>query len=266
MDLDIARLHAFALELAERADALSMRHFGGPVPAVTKPDGTPVTEADRAIEAELRSRIAQAWPEHAVFGEEQGGALHAAAPTWVLDPIDGTKNYMRGVPVFATLIALVVDGRALLGVASAPALGERWDAAEGLGARRNGAAIGVSAIAAVEHAHILHGDADRFRDAPGLWAAFGDLHDEAWRMRGFGDYWNHLLVAAGAAEAAFERELPAWDVAALVAIVSEAGGRITDAHGASVLAPDHAARPNLVVTSNGALHDALLARLAPGLA
>ena len=264
--MDLQGLRAFALELADVADELSMAHFGEPVPATAKPDGTPVTEADRAIERALRERIAERAPGHAVFGEEAGGTLDGDAPTWVIDPIDGTKGFMRGVPVFATLIGLVVDGRAVVGVASAPALGERWDAAAGLGARRNGSPIGVSAIAALEDAHVCHGDADRFRPLPRLWEAFGALHDHVWRMRGFGDFWNHLLVAAGAADAAFERELPAWDVAALVPVVTEAGGRITDARGEDVLAPDHTSRPNLVVTTNGLLHDALLERLAPTLA
>jgi histidinol-phosphatase len=264
--VDLERLRAFALELADVADAISSAHFGGAVPAMAKPDGTPVTEADRAIEAALRARIGEAEPGHAVVGEEEGGVLEAAAPTWVIDPIDATKNFMRGVPVFATLIGLVTGGRAVIGVVSAPAMGERWDAAAGLGARRNGQRIGVSAVADLAEAHVCHGDADRFRELPALWDAFGRLHDDVWRMRGFGDFWNHLLVAAGAADAAFERELPAWDVAALVPILTEAGGRISDAHGGSVLDPAHARRPNLVVTSNGRVHDDLLARLAPALA
>jgi histidinol-phosphatase len=261
--MDLAGLRTFALELADAADALSMTHFGGPVPATAKPDGTPVTVADRAIEEALRALIARELPGHAVYGEEAGGALEPTAPTWVLDPIDGTKNFMRGVPVFATLIGLVVDRRAVLGVVSAPAMGERWSAAEGLGAQRNDAPIGVSAVATLADAHVCHGDADRFRGHPALWDTFGRLHDEVWRMRGFGDFWNHLLVATGAADVAFERELPAWDVAALVPIVTEAGGRITDAHGRSVLDPSHAGSLNLVVTTNGVLHDAALVRLAP---
>jgi histidinol-phosphatase len=153
----------------------------------------------------------------------------------------------------------------VLGVVSAPAMGERWDAAAGLGARRDGEPIGVSAVAALDDAPICHGDADRFRALPALWQAFGRLHDDAWRMRGFGDFWNHVLVAAGAADAAFERELPAWDVGALIPILEEAGGRISDAYGGSVLAPEHVLGANLVVSSNGRVHEELLGRLAPAL-
>jgi histidinol-phosphatase len=264
--VDLTALRDFAHELADVADRLSMASFGGPVPAVAKPDGTPVTEADEAIERTLRERIVEAHPDHAVFGEEGGGRLDGDVPTWVIDPIDGTKNFMRGVPVFATLVALVVDRQPVLGVVSAPGMATRWDGADGLGARQNGTAIGVSSIASIGAAHLCHGDADRLRELPALWDAFGRLHDDAWRMRGFGDFWNHMLVAAGAADAAFERELPPWDVAALAPIVREAGGRVTDVHGVDVLAPGHAARPNLVVSSNGLLHDALCARLAPAVA
>lgn len=253
-------LRAFALELAEVADRIALRHFGGPVPAVAKADGSPVTEADRAIEAALRERVARAWPEHHVLGEEQGGAIDPHAPTWVFDPIDATKNFMRGVPLFATLIALVVGGEPVVGVASAAALGERWDASRGGGARRNGHALRVSRIAALADAQVLYSDADRFADTPGLWDEVGRLYREAWRVRAFGDYYNHLLVAAGSAEAAFERELAPWDVAALACIVEEAGGRVTDFHGRPALLAA-AAAPNGVLTSNGLLHDELLARL-----
>ena len=247
-----------SLTVSDCGDDLSLR----------RPNAEPDVEGHDRAEggAQVDDAGAVAEPGHAVLGEEEGGPLETAAPTWVIDPIDGTKNFMRGVPVFATLIALVAGGRALLGVVSAPAMGERWDAAAGLGARRNGQRIGVSAVAALPDAHVCHGDADRFRALPALWEAFGRLHDDVWRMRGFGDFWNHLLVAAGAADAAFERELPAWDVAALVPILTEAGGRISDVRGESVLDPAHPTRPNLVVTSNGRVHDELLARLAPALA
>lgn len=261
METDLGALRAFASELADHADHLSMERFGGPVPAVDKPDGTPVTEVDRAIEAVLRRRIAERYPRHAVFGEEQGGRVETDVPTWVIDPIDATKNYMRGVPVFATLIALVQDGRAVVGVASAPAMGERWEAVAGGGATRNGSVIGVSAISSVGEAQVLHGDADRFRSWPSLWEEFGRLHDDAWRVRGFGDYYNHLLVAAGSAEAAFEREVALWDVAALECIVTEAGGRITDFRGRPPLSGLRCGGPNGVLTTNGLLHEELLARL-----
>jgi histidinol-phosphatase len=248
VSVDPAALRAFALELADVADAISLRRFGGPVPSVTKLDGTPVTEADRAIEAALRDRVERAFPDHGWLGEETGGRLDPAAPTWVIDPIDATKNYLRGIPVFATLIAVVVDGRAVVGVASAPALGERWDAAHGQGARRNGAPVGVSAIAGLHDAHVLHGGLDWYRADPRLWELLGRLADMAWRTRGFGDFWNHLLVAGGMAEVVFESDLKPWDIAALECIVTEAGGRMTAFDGAPALTSGD------VLTTNGLLH------------
>ncbi len=250
MSGDPAALRETAVALAEVADGLAMARFGGPVPATTKPDGSPVTAADREIEAALRAELARAHPDHAVLGEEQGGALDPDVPTWVIDPIDATKNYLRGVPVFATLIAVVVDGRAVVGVASAPALGERWDAAEGLGARRNGVTVGVSAIAELAEAHLCHGGLTWFRDAPGAWERLGGLVDAAWRTRGFGDFWMHLLVAGGMAEAAFERDLSVWDLAALLPIVTEAGGTVSTFDGGDPLAGDGS-----LLSSNGALHE-----------
>lgn len=258
--MDLAELRDFALALSDDADRIALAHFGGPVPAVTKPDGTPVTEADQAIERSLRQRIGAAYPRHAVFGEEQGGELDPGTPTWVIDPIDGTKNYMRGIPVFGTLIAVVEQREPVVGVVSAPALRERWDAARGLGARRNGRGIGVSAVADLADADVCYGDPERFREVPGLWTTYGELVDRTRRMRGFGDFWMHLQVAAGTAEAAFERELPPWDVAAVACIVTEAGGRITRFDGAPVLDPPRDG-PDGVLSSNGHVHEKLRALL-----
>lgn len=246
------RLLAYAHELADLADAQSLARFGGPVAAVSKADGSPVTEADRAIEAELRRRIERDLPDHAILGEEEGGVLRPGVPTWVIDPIDATKNFMRGVPIFATLIALVVDGRPVLGIASAPALGERWDAAEGTGARRNGAAVGVSAITEVEDSHVLHGGLGWFRSQPAAWERVGRIVDRAWRTRGFGDFWMHLLVAGGMAEAAFERDLKPWDIAAIECIVTEAGGRFTAFDGGPAIPAGEA------LATNGLVHDELV--------
>ncbi|HVM00918.1 MAG TPA: inositol monophosphatase family protein [Egibacteraceae bacterium] len=250
MTPDVTDLLAFAEELADAADRLTMAHFGGPVAVVAKPDGSPVTEADRGVEAALRARIAATYPDHAILGEEEGGALDPATPTWVLDPIDGTANFLRGVPVFATLIALVHDGRVLIGMASAPAMGERWDAAAGRGARRNGQPVGVSAVDALRDAHVLHGGLDWFRRSPALWNLLGRLADASWRTRGFGDFWMHLLVAGGMADVALERDLKVWDVAALECIVTEAGGRLTAWDGGSALADATGA----VLSTNGLLH------------
>ena len=253
--LDLDGLRGFALELADLADAITMERFGGQVAAQRKPDGSPVTEADRAVEAALRARISDAHPDHAVLGEEEGGVLDPGVPTWVIDPIDATKNFLRGVPVFATLIALCLGGHAVVGVASAPALGERWDASRGGGTRRNGRLAQVSAIADLAEAHVLHGGLEWFRSEPGMWEVLGRISDRVWRTRGFGDFWMHLLVAGGQAEAAFERDLSVWDVAALECLVTEAGGRFTAWDGGSALASGD------VIASNGLLHDDIRALL-----
>lgn len=258
MAADATDLLGFALELADVADRLTLARFGGTVEAMTKPDGSPVTEADRAVESALRERIAATFPAHAVLGEEEGGVIDPGTPTWVLDPIDATANYLRGVPVFATLIAVVEDGRARVGVASAPAMGERWTAAQGHGARRNGEPISVSRIGALADAHVLHGGLDWFRQSPRCWELLGRLSDACWRTRGFGDFWMHLLVAGGMGDVALERDLKPWDIAALECILTEAGGRLTAWDGGSALAdPDGA-----VLSTNGLLHPVVQGLLA----
>lgn len=248
----------FAASLADVADGITLARFGGFVPAETKADGSPVTAADRAVENALRDRIAAAFPHHAILGEEGGGHIDRSVPTWVIDPIDATKNFMRGVPVFATLIALVEDGRATVGVASAPGLGERWMAATGLGAMRNGDPVTVSGIRDFADAHVCHGGLGGHREGDG-WERLGRIVDKAWRTRGFGDFWMHLLVAGGMADVAFEPDLSTWDVAALTCIVSEAGGRVTTWEGGDPLAGGS------VVTTNGWLHDEAVRLLADDL-
>jgi histidinol-phosphatase len=254
---DLAAAHAAALALAEEADALSLRYFNAGVEAHAKADGTPVTRADREVEALARRRLADAFPSHALAGEEEGGAIDPAVPTWIVDPIDGTKNFIRGIPVWATLIALVVGGTPVVGVASAPAMGERWDAAAGHGARRNGAAVAVSAVDTLATTHLMVGGLSWFRRSPRHWALLGDLVDEAWRTRGFGDFWMHLLVAGGMADAALERDVNDWDVAAPACIVTEAGGTMTAWDGGPLLGSGEA------LTSNGRLHPLLVERLRP---
>ncbi|HWB72179.1 MAG TPA: inositol monophosphatase family protein [Egibacteraceae bacterium] len=253
--MNLAELRDFALGLADHADRISLAAFADPGRADAKVDGSPVTAADRAVEQSLRERIADRWPGHALLGEEHGGAIAPDRPTWVLDPIDATKNFLRGVPVFATLIALVVGGRAVVGVASAPAMGERWDAAAGLGARCNGRPVAVSAVADLSSAHVLHGGLEWFRRAA-LWDALGALADAAWRTRGFGDFWMYLLVAGGMADVAVEADLRPWDVAALECIVTEAGGRLTAFDGGPAIGSGEA------LATNGLLHDELVARLS----
>ncbi|MEX0657889.1 MAG: inositol monophosphatase family protein [Egibacteraceae bacterium] len=262
MAVEVTGLLGFAMELADVADELTLARFGGAVPADIKADGSPVTEADRAVESALREQIAAAYPAHTVLGEEQGGAIDPQTPTWVIDPIDATANYLRGVPVFATLIAVVEGGRPLVGVASAPAMGERWDAAEGHGTRRNGRPATVSTVAMLDEAHVLHGGLDWFRQSPAYWELLGRLSDACWRTRGFGDFWMHLLVAGGMGDVALERDLKPWDIAALECIVTEAGGRLTAWDGGPALAdPDGA-----VLSTNGSLHPPVQALLGAAVA
>ncbi|QBI21703.1 histidinol-phosphatase [Egibacter rhizosphaerae] len=254
--MDIAGLRGEALAMADAADEIARRYFGGPVAASAKPDGSPVTAADHEIETALREWIARSLPGHAILGEEEGGALEAGRPTWVIDPIDGTKNFLRGVPVFGTLIALVVHDEVVVAVASAPALDERWDAGTGLGTRRNGRPVRVSAIERLEDAHLQHGGLEFLRDDPVLWERLGELATDSWKTGGMGDFWMHMLVAGGMAEAAFEADLAIWDRAALVCLIEEAGGRATTWSGEGVLHGD-----GTILSSNGLIHDAVRTRL-----
>jgi histidinol-phosphatase len=247
---------ALALELADLADALAMERFlAGDLVVETKPDMTPVTEADRAVEQALRKRIADERPGHGVVGEEFG-ADQRGDTRWILDPIDGTKNYLRGIPVFGTLIALERDGVLVLGVVSAPALHRRWWAARGAGAFADGRPIRVSRVAEPADAVLAYSSLGSWAEH-GLGDRFTALAGRCWRTRGFGDFWSHMLVAEGAADIACEPEVQLWDLAPLQVIVEEAGGRFTDLGGT--------ARPDggSAVTTNGLLHDRVLAALAP---
>ena len=201
-----------ALSLADDADAISLPRFRAPdLQVETKLDLTPVSEADRAVEAALRERLARERPGEQVLGEEEGGADPSG---WIVDPIDGTRNFTRGIPVWATMIVLADR----IAVVSAPALGRRWWAERGEGAYANGERIRVSQIDRIEDATILV----RARSAPALAA-------RAWHVRGFGDFWAHMLVAEGAAELAVDApDLAIWDSAPLSIILEEAGGRYED--------------------------------------
>jgi histidinol-phosphatase len=247
---------AFALELADLADAITLERFlADDLLVETKPDLTPVTEADRAVERALRKRIGEERPGDGVVGEELGGDEERGS-RWILDPIDGTKNYLRGVPVFATLIALERDGAGVLGVVSAPALQRRWWAARGEGAFVNGRRIRVSRVAELSDAALSHSSIGAWEQR-GLGDQFLALARACWRTRGFGDFWSHMLVAEGAADLAVEPDVQLWDLAALQVIVEEAGGRFTDLGGTPTPAGGSA------VSTNGLLHDRVLAILRP---
>ena len=240
-----------ALSLADRADEITMRHFQSATLAVrTKSDRTPVSEADEAVERIIRERLLRDRPDDGILGEEFG-ARGGAARRWIIDPIDATKNYIRGIPVFATLIAL--DGQ--LGVISAPALNRRWWACRGEGAFCNGTAIHVSTIESLNEAQLCYDDVPGFEQF-GLGEKFLDLVRRCGRTRGFGDFWSHMLVAEGAAEVAVEPQVAHWDMAAVQVIVEEAGGRFTNLRG------DARADGGSGVSTNGLLHDAVLSALA----
>jgi histidinol-phosphatase len=245
---------AFALELADLADAITLERFlAEDLVVETKPDLTPVTEADRAVEQVLRKRIGEERPGHGVVGEELG-ADEQGGVRWILDPIDGTKNYLRGVPVFATLIALERDGTGVLGVVSAPALQRRWWAARGEGAFVNGRRIRVSRVAELSDAVLSHASLGSW-EQHGLGDQFLDLARGCWRTRGFGDFWSYMLVAEGAVDLAVEPEVQLWDLAAVQVIVEEAGGRFTDLGGTPTPAGGSA------VATNALLHDRVLTTL-----
>ncbi len=251
---------ALARTLADAADAITLSRFTAhDLQVDRKPDRTPVTDADLSVEDAVRAQLATRRPGDAVIGEERGGS-GAAGRAWVLDPIDGTKNYLRGVPVWATLIALVDSGRPVVGVISAPALRRRWWAAETHGAHTSAAdgrvrRIAVSGVAELADAYVstTHlGTWSQYRSRE----AYLALVDACWENRAFGDFWQHCLVAEGAIDLAAEPAVNAWDVAAVQVIVEQAGGRFTDLSGAST----H--EGGTALSSNGLLHDAALALLA----
>jgi histidinol-phosphatase len=268
-----------ALELAlaccDEADVLALGSFRQAIEVEAKPDASFVTAADRAIERAIRTRIRARFGDHALVGEEcgeeQGDAERAGGRRWIVDPIDGTHSFMRGVPVFATLIAFEVAGDLAAAVASAPALRRRWvawrgggawalDTGAGHGDLTSATRLHVSGMADLGTAHLLFSSARSLRSdlSPG----FDALVDRVWRDRAYGDFWGYMLVAEGAAEIMVERELSLWDVAAPRLIVEEAGGRMTDLVGGSDIPATG------VIASNGVLHDTVVTilrgDLAPG--
>ena len=258
-DAELRRWLEVALAACDEADVIARRHFRRDLTIETKPDRSFVTQADKAIEAMIRERLADAFPDHGVIGEEYGTDAGDASVRWYIDPIDGTHNYIRGVPLFGTLLAVERDGELQASVMSAPALDERWWAwrAGGAWARNRGEAprrVRVSEIATLDDAQVLYGSG---RDivASGAAPGFGDLLQAVWRERGFGDFWGYALVAEGAAEAMVEVGLSSWDAAAPLVVVEEAGGRATDFGGTRAL------DSGTFMVSNGRLHETIRARL-----
>nr|WP_233211236.1 histidinol-phosphatase [Mycobacterium sp. shizuoka-1] len=253
---------AVATELADRADAITLDRFGAlDLRIDTKPDLTPVTDADEAVEAELRAVLSRERPDDAIVGEEYGGTAAFEGRQWVIDPIDGTKNFVRGVPVWASLIALLEDGVPVVGVISAPALNRRWWAGLGLGAFASvgggpARTLAVSGVADLASASLSFSSLSGWADL-GLREQFVELTDAVWRVRGYGDFYSYCLVAEGAVDIAAEPEVKLWDLAPLDILVREAGGSFTN------LAGRPGPHGGNAVATNGLVHEATLAALAP---
>ena len=242
--------------IADQVDAITMSRFKAlDLRVETKPDNTPVSDADRSAEEFIRAQLHRARTRDAIVGEEYGSA-GSGARRWIIDPIDGTKNFVRGVPVWATLIALADGEEVVMGLVSAPALGRRWWAAKGSGAwtgKSLSAAtrLQVSGVTELEDASLSYSSLTGWEERDRLDSML-DLHRTVWRTRAYGDFWSYVLVAEGAVDVAAEPELELYDMAALVPIVTEAGGRFTGLDGKPGPFSGNA------IASNGHLHDAAL--------
>ncbi|GAA1221555.1 histidinol-phosphatase [Prauserella alba] len=248
-----------AAELADAADAITVERFRTQNLQVTaKPDRTPVTDADTDVEDAIRRVLAGRRPGDGVAGEERGGSIAAPGRVWVLDPIDGTKNFLRGVPIWATLIALLDGGVPVVGMITAPLLGRRWWASQGGGAWLRDSAgerqLAVSRVPQLADAYVSTTDLNNWAEHR-TQEAYLSLTRACWETRAFGDFWQHCLVAEGALEIAAEPVVNPWDVAAAQVLVTEAGGRFTDLDGAARFDRGSA------LSTNGLVHDAALAHL-----
>jgi histidinol-phosphatase len=245
-----------AIEAARAAGEIALRYYHGGVEVTLKPDQTPVTEADRQAEQAITAILGRAFPDWGFLGEEFGEA-GSAETRWIIDPIDGTKNFVRGIPVWAVLIALEERGEVTTGVVHNPATGDLYTARRGEGAFANGRPIRVSDCGRMKDAMLLHSGLPLLR-AEGWWDGFLRLVDASYRTRGFGDYYGYGLLAEGKAEVYVEVDLKPWDIAAVKILVEEAGGRLTD----------FSDRPTIydgrVLASNGRLHDEALRLLNGG--
>ena len=245
-DLDLA------LELADIADAISLERFRAlDLHVESKPDRSPVTDADRSVEQALKNLLAAKAPNDALIGEEYGNT-GSASRTWIIDPIDGTANYLRGVPVWATLIALAIDGKPVVSVVSAPAMGRRWWAAPEIGAFTkdiDGSTrkLHVSAIAELENASLSYNNLQLW-DQAGMLPQLTELSRKIWRTRAYGDFWSYMLLAEGSVDIVAEHDLKIYDIAALVPIVEQAGGKFSALNGPLT------AETSSVLATNGKLH------------
>lgn len=241
-----------AIKAAKQAEEVILRHYSPSVEWKLKPDNTPVSLADTEAEAIIISTIKEAFPDHGFLGEESGDDHSTSGYQWIIDPIDGTKNFIRGIPLFATLIALMKDGEIIVGVSNMPALGEMLYAEKGAGAFREDQPISVSNVATLADAYMCHGGLKYFKKYHSVDALL-TLVETAAGHRGFGDAWNYHLVAQGKADLAVEAQNKIWDIAPFVIIIEEAGGKVTDGNGAPITRSSTS-----TMASNGLVHDAAL--------
>lgn len=252
VSLELRReLLRLAVAVAEEAGRLTLDHFGGPLDPELKADGSPVTLADRGAEALMRERILGAYPSHGILGEEFEDANPGADVRWVLDPIDGTKSFVQGVPLYGVLVGVEIEGEATVGVAHFPALDETLAAAVGVGCRWRDGSARVSSVTDLARAVVLTTDEPATRAAP-IGSGWGVLSTRARFARTWGDCYGHCLVATGRAEAMVDPELNPWDAAPLLPILTEAGGRFTDLSGESTI------HGGSGVSTNGKLHEEVL--------
>ncbi|HKA54616.1 MAG TPA: inositol monophosphatase family protein [Candidatus Binatia bacterium] len=240
-----------AIAVARAAGEIALRYFRTNLTVETKADRTPVTRADRECEARVVELLGARFPDYGFLGEELGEHRGRADARWIIDPIDGTKNFIRGIPFFATLIALEEGGEVTTGVMHAPAIGDLLYARKGQGAFANGRSVHVSAITDLRDAMLIHGGLKDLKVRP-CWQPFLRLVDATARQRGFGDALGHSVVIYGQAEVALEPEIKPWDVAATKVLVTEAGGRFSDFAGSPSIYTGSA------VISNGRVHDQVL--------
>ncbi len=251
---EVASLLELATVLAQEAGALTLKHFGGVVSHDAKTDGSPVTVADRAAEALIRKRVEALHPDHSILGEEYGESNEGARVRWILDPIDGTRSFMRGIPLYGVLIGIERDGESVVGVAHFPPLNETVAAGQGLGCTWNGDPCRVSSISRIEDSVICTTDVERLLSGP-LATGWRELQQRASFSRTWGDCYGHALVATGRIEAQVDPIMAPWDAGPFLTIATEAGGRFTS------MAGHQTVHGGSGLSSNGGLHEELLSTL-----
>jgi len=254
---EVKELLAFAAELALEAGAHTLKYFGGLVDADSKGDGTPVTIADREAEQLIRARVEAKYPDHAVLGEEYGESNAGARVRWILDPIDGTKSFMHGVPLYGVLIGIEIEGESAVGVVNFPPLGEIVAAGRGLGCSWNGKPCRVSTVSRMEEAVICTTDVERLLSRP-MGPGWRRIQQRAAFSRTWGDCYGHALVATGRIEAQVDPVMASWDAGPFLTIATEAGGQFTTLDGRQTV------HGGSGVSSNGLLHAEVLRELASG--